>query len=122
MSVSPAKRRATVPNSGTAQAWAIPTALCSCGTRHRTWATVARCLRPWAVDVSGSGLWCYVHKLSIPRTKTREHLVLYPTQREALAAKQACLASPCCGSCNRAQQAGKASFYTDLREHLAATR
>lgn len=86
---------------------------------HRTWATVATCLRPWAVDVSGSGLWCYVHKMLVPRERrAREHLELFGTQREAYAAKQACQAQPCCGSCSRAQTAGKASFYTDLREHL----
>lgn len=111
-----------MPNSTTALAWAIPTALCSCGTMHRTWATVAKCLRPWAVDVTGSGLWCYVHKMAVPRARTREHLELYGSQREAYEAKQRCLARPCCGSCARAQRAGKVSFYVDLREHLAVTR
>lgn len=67
-------------------------------------------------------MWCYVHKHSVPRTKTREHLELYETQGEAYSAKQACLTEPCCGSCNRAQQAGKTSFYVDLREHLGVTR
>ncbi|HEY5786193.1 MAG TPA: hypothetical protein VIT65_15600 [Microlunatus sp.] len=100
-------------------AWRIPPAVCSCGVMHKSWRAVATCLRPWAVEVSGAGLWCYVHKMLVPRERrAREHLELYATQREAYTAKQRCVTEPCCGSCHRAQMAGKASFYVDLREHL----
>lgn len=88
----------------------------SCGARHRTWASLTRCLYPRARGVydDDGGPWVAVHQMRQPADKADSpYLTLFPTR---VAAEESLRGAhpderPCCGSCAKSMWAGRRSLY-----------